>query len=313
MKKLLTALFFTVVLIIAGIYIFIPAKAGIGKNEYLETNTGAAIRILADTSSWPKWWPEENARKLPTFAPFYYNDLGFQVTHEYPGGVSVSIITGTTITESNITLVQANKDSVMLIWKCDLQESNQPIERLQNYYLAKKIRKSMTGIIKNLDNFLQKGENIYGIRFDITMSRDSTLAMTRGTTNSYPSEKYIYGLINELKSYIRNEGALETNHPMLDVKKINEHQYETMVAIPVNRELPGKGSIYFSRFVPWKVLTAEVKGGLKTVEEALHQMDLYISDHQLTRMAISFQSLVTNRLAQPDTTKWITRIYTPVP
>ena len=313
MKKLLTALFLIIVLIIAGLYIFIPAKAEIGKNHYLESNTGSAMRILADTSSWSKWWPEVTGRKVPTSAPFYFDDFGFQFSHDYPGGVSVSILNDTTITESTITLVQVNKDSVMLIWKCGLQESNWPIVRLQNYYRANKIRNSMTGIIKSLNNFLQKDENIYGIPFDITMSQDSTLVMTKGSTEAYPSEKYIYGLIGELKNYIRDEGALETNHPMLDVKKISDHHFETMVAIPANRELPGKGSIYFSRFVPWKVLTAEVKGGVKTVEEALHRMDLYINDHQLTRMAISFQSLVTNRMEQPDSTQWITRIYTPVP
>ena len=171
----------------------------------------------------------------------------------------------------------------------------------------------MTGILNSLDNFLQKEDNIYGVHFDIGMSEDSTLVMTKGSTTSYPSEKYIYGMIGELKQYISQEGALETNHPMLDVKKISDQKYESMVAIPVNKELPGKGSILFSRFVPWKVLTAEVKGGVKTVEEALRQMDLYISDHQLTRMAISFQSLVTNRMEQPDSTQWVTRIYTPVP
>ena len=171
----------------------------------------------------------------------------------------------------------------------------------------------MTGILNSLDNFLQKEDNVYGFHFDIIMSQDSTLVMTKGRTDSYPSQKYIYKMIGELKKYIRDEGALEINNPMLDLKRINDHQFETMVAIPVNKELPGKGSILFSRFVPWKVLTAEVKGGVPRVEEALHQMDLYISDHKLTRMAISFQSLVTNRMEQTDSTQWITRIYTPVP
>ena len=313
MKRILIALLLIVVLIIAGIYVFFPAKAEIGKNEYLKSNAGSAIRILGDTSSWPKWWPKESVKKNPSSAPFYYGDLGFQLSHSYQNGVSVSILKDHSTTESTITIVQVNKDSVMLIWKCSLPESNFPIERIQNYYRAKKIRISMTDIVKSLDHFLQKDENIYGIPFVITMSQDSTLVMTKGTTDSYPSENYIYGLIRELKNYIRKEGALETNSPMLDVKKINENQYETMVAIPVNKELKGKGPIFFSRFVPWKVLTAEVKGGVKSVEDALHQMDLYISDHQLTRMAISFQSLVTNRMEQPDSTQWITRIYTPVP
>jgi hypothetical protein len=61
------------------------------------------------------------------------------------------------------------------------------------------------------------------------------------------------------------------------------------------------------------VLRAEVKGGNATVEEALHQMKIFISDYQKTAMAIPFESLVTDRSKEPDTSKWITRIYTPVP
>ena len=85
------------------------------------------------------------------------------------------------------------------------------------------------------------------------------------------------------------------------------------MAIPVNKELPGNNKISFSRFVPWKVLTAEVKGGNYTVEEAMHQMKVFISDYQKTAMAIPFESLVTDRSKEPDTLKWVTGIYTPVP
>ena len=250
-------------------------------------------------------------KQLPIF--FFTNGLEFQVSHAYSNGVAISILDNGESSESNVTVIPFKTDSVLLIWKYDLQESMQPIQRVQNYRRAKKIRNSMTDILNSFANFLQTEENIYGIRFQTTMSQDSTLVMTKGATTSFPSVNFIYGMIGELKEYIHKEGAMETNHPMIDVKKINDQQYETMVAIPVNKELPGKGLIIFSRFVPWKVLTAEVKGGVKTVEKALRQMDLYVNDHQLTRMAISFQSLVTNRAEQPDSTQWITRIYTPVP
>ena len=86
-----------------------------------------------------------------------------------------------------------------------------------------------------------------------------------------------------------------------------------MVAIPTNKQLKGNGKIFFSRFVPWKVLTAEVHGGSGNVEEALHQMKVYMGDYQKTAMAIPFQSLVTDRSKETDTLKWITNIYVPVP
>ena len=107
-------------------------------------------------------------------------------------------------------------------------------------------------------------------------------------------------------------GRLENNFPMLHVRKSNDNTFETMVAIPINKYLEGKGKILNKRFVPWKVLTAEVKGGDYTVNEAFKQMLLYMSDNQIKGMAFPFASLVTERNMQPDTSKWITRIYTPI-
>lgn len=302
-----------VILALSGIFIFIPSKLEIGKNEPVKSNAGAAARILADTSTWKKWWPSDTGSQKKASTLFSYHGFDYELLHAYPNGVVISIGQDNNAIESNLTLIPVRQDSIILVWKCSLPEKLSPIARLLNYKKAKKMRAGMSAILENLGAFLQKDKNIYGISFDIAMSQDSTLVMTKGTTDAFPTQKYIYELIAELKNYIRMENALETNSPMLDIKKINDHQFETMVAIPANKELPGKGLLFFSRFVPWKVLTAEVKGGVKTVEEALHQMDLYISDHKLTRMAVSFQSLITNRIEQPDSTQWITRIYTPVP
>ena len=313
MNKILAGLLLMAILLLISIFIFIPAKLEIGKNEFIKGNAGAAVRILSDTTTWASWWPGENDSGQKLIAPFKYSIFRYELRHSYPNGAVITIGDNNKVTESNLTLIPVNRDSIMLVWKCTLPKNYSPLARIRNYRKAKNIRAEMAVILESLGHFLEKEENIYGISFEITMSQDSTLVMTKGKTGSYPSEKYIYGLITELKSYLREGGALETNPPMLDVKKINDHEFETMVAIPADKELPGKGSIFFSRFVPWKVLTAEVKGGVKTVTEALHQMDLYINDHRLTRMAISFQSLVTNRLKQPDSTQWITRIYTPVP
>jgi hypothetical protein len=138
------------------------------------------------------------------------------------------------------------------------------------------------------------------------------MVLTTSVSKKYPTTSDVYQLVENLKKYIAAEDAKENNFPMLYVKKLPDFTFETMVAIPVNKELPGNGAISFSRFVPWKVLTAEVKGGDKTAE-TLHQMKLFMNDYQKTAMAIPFESLVTDRSKDPNTLKWITRIYTPVP
>ena len=138
--------------------------------------------------------------------------------------------------------------------------------------------------------------------------------MTIKTPISYlPLKANIYNLIGNLRKYINLKDAKETNYPMLHINKINDTAFKTMVAVPVNKYLEGNGKIFNKRFVPWKVLTAEVKGGTYTVNEAIDQMAIYRSDYQIQAMALPFASLVTDRSEEPDTLQWITRIYTPIP
>ena len=60
------------------------------------------------------------------------------------------------------------------------------------------------------------------------------------------------------------------------------------------------------------ILITEVKGGPEEIKKAYRQVELYISDFQRVAPAIPFESLVTDRRAEKDSTKWITRIYYPV-
>ncbi len=99
---------------------------------------------------------------------------------------------------------------------------------------------------------------------------------------------------------------------MLNIAMIDSNHIETTVAIPVNKEIKDNGSIRFKRMFPGNILTAEVKGGMNTVEEGFRQLNNYVSDHQLVPPAISFQSLVTDRLTEKDSLKWITKLYYPI-
>ncbi len=59
-------------------------------------------------------------------------------------------------------------------------------------------------------------------------------------------------------------------------------------------------------------MVTEVQGGETKVQKSLEQLELYAADYKKTQMAIPFQYLVTDRIREPDSSKWITRIYLPV-
>ncbi len=316
MKKLLIIFLSICILFTASVYIFIPSKLEISKVEYIKCNVNGAFRVLSNEKTWHKWWPEDssvNKRTDTSSYLFFYKGYSYHLSEKLYNAINLPITHADDTIESKIIIIKLNIDSVVMRWDCVLKTGFNPVTRILKLNEAENIKNNMSEILSNLRIFLENRENIYGINLRVIMSKDSTMVLTKKISSTYPTTNEIYALIGNLKKYIASQNAKENNFPMLHVKKLEDSTFETMVAIPVNKELPGNGQISFSRFVPWKVLTAEVKGGDKTVEEALHQMKVFISDYQKTAMAIPFESLVTNRSKEPDTTKWITNIYTPVP
>ena len=317
MKKFLIIIFSLVILLSVSSYIFIPSTLQISKADYAQCNVYGADRILGNKNTWAKWWPEnsastENKDSLGS-KTFFYNGFNYQLSQKYYNAIEVQMQTKHSIINSRIVLIKIQNDSVILDWHCNLATSINPFTRILKYKEAEKIRNNMAAILSNLSSFLGNKKNLYGVNFNVVMSKDSTMVLTKKISKEYPSTADIYQLVGTLKKYIASQGAKENNYPMLHVKTLNDSTFETMVAIPVNKKLAGNGTISYSRFVPWKVLTAEVIGGNKTVEQALKQMKVLIGDYQISSMAIPFESLVTDRSQQPDTSKWVTNIYTPVP
>jgi hypothetical protein len=145
------------------------------------------------------------------------------------------------------------------------------------------------------------------------MAHDTALVVTNLVTKSYPSVAEIYKSIHEIRDYISREGSKETNYPMLHIHRRPDGQYESMIAVPSDRELKPQGALSSKHFVPWKILVGEVKGGTYRAQEAMDELMRYTSDYQLTLMAIPFQSLVTERDQEPDSAKWVTRVVVPIP
>jgi len=170
----------------------------------------------------------------------------------------------------------------------------------------------MAAALNTMKPFLENEENVYGIKVSHTTVKDTLLIATRDTFSSYPSSENIYSLIRSLQDYARINDARESGYPMLDIKATGNGNFQTMVALPVNKELKSHAAILHKEMVPGNILVTEVTGGPYTVTQAFNNLQNFVTDHDMQSPAIPFQSLITDRLQQPDTTKWITRIYYPV-
>ena len=316
MKKwlIIIVVLFCVALISA--YIFIPDKIDFREAIFIKVKHPIAKRLLTNDGNWNKWWPIQNNQSkqdntLPTDANYSYKNYRYAVILQMIQGDSIIISNNSIRINSLLNIIPVNSDSVAVQWQGQSETTFDPIKRFENYLQQKKIKNNIEELLQSMKVFLGNEKNLYGITIDQLKVKDTILIATRYSSNTYPTTSEIYTLIKNLKDYILKEGATETNYPMLNVTQ-DSGRFKTMVAIPVNKLIPANNTFLLKTMVPGKILITEVKGGTYTANEAIKIIGMYMNDYHLTAPAIPFQSLVTDRSKEPDTTKWVTKIYYPV-
>ncbi len=313
MKKLLLILSCIFILFLVFVYVFIPSKITFSKVSIINKKNSIVSRLLLNESYWQKWWPSANADRTTaeTKKYFFYKKNIYVLEKTMMNAGQISISGPQYSLHSLITVISVNDDSAAISWKSEMPVSHNPFIRIKNYIEARNLKNNMASILQSFQIFLKETENVYGLAIDQIQVKDTLLISTKFNTQQYPSTTEIYAAINKLKKYVANEGATETNSPMLNILP-DSTEYRTMVAIPIDKNIPEKNDYKIKRMVPGKILVTEVKGGEAIAKEALKQLNFFIIDNQISSPAIPFESLVTDRSVEKDTSKWITKIYYPV-
>jgi uncharacterized protein YxeA len=316
MKKLLITILLLFCVALISAYIFIPAKIDFRQAIFIKVKQPIAKRLLTEYSNWNKWWPVQNNQSkqdttVTTEANYSYKNYRYTVILKMIQGDSISISNNSTRINSLLNIIPINSDSVAVQWKGQSETTSDPIKRFTNYLQQKQIKNNIEELLQSMQVFLSNEKNLYGITIDQEKVKDTILIATRYSSTNYPTTSEIYTVIKNLKDYILKQGATETNYPMLNVTQ-DSGRFKTMVAIPVNKLIPANNTFLLKTMVPGKILITEVKGGDHTANEAIKLIEMYMNDYHLISPAIPFQSLVINRSKEPDTTKWVTKIYYPV-
>ena len=166
--------------------------------------------------------------------------------------------------------------------------------------------------MQDIKKFFDEEKNVYGFSAAVQKVTDEFLISVKQPLNHYPSMKEVYDIINEIKTYISRQDGKEKNPPMINVYQEAPDTYQLMVAIPTTDKIPAEGKFLFRQMVMGNILVGEVKGGIYSIKKAETEMSNYITDHHKSSPAMPYQSLITNRVAESDTAKWITKLYYPV-
>lgn len=309
MKKWLIGLLIFI-LAVGVVYIIIPGTIRISKVAVLGVPKAGLYRAMLDENNWNSWWPVQDDKSKPGFT---YNGNSYSIIKKTITSFLIDVKNGKNSLKSSFTLIPLRLDSTKIQLDAVMVTSINPIKRVQAYLFSNKLKKDLDVIFGKISSHYSKVENVYGFNIKNESVVDSLLVFISENSKTYPGTESIYELINVLKKYIAGKGAKETGYPMLNITTEDSINWITKVAIPTDRLLDPSGNITYRKMLGrGNILVAEVKGGPFAIATAFGQLENYVNDYNRIAPAIPFQSLVTNRREEPDTSKWITRIYYPV-
>ena len=312
MKKISIILAVVLLLLLAFTYLFIPNSITIAQKISIAANREAIFRKLGDATEWKKWWPGEENNNASNHL-LVLNGLQYKLDDKKFLSLLISISNQNFKAVTELTFIPENIDESTLSLNGIIPTSYNPIKRIQLFFTSRKIKKDINTLLQSIKSHYSTTASLYGYDIQKKLVVDSTLLSTFKEIKGNPSTEIIYSLVDELKTYIKQQSANETGHPMLNIFTKDSITYLVKVAIPVDKKLPSSGNISYRWMLGGgNILITEVKGGENKIQKAYIQILNYISDNKRVAPAIPFQSLVTDRIKEPDSSKWITRIYYPV-
>jgi hypothetical protein len=313
MKKISLTVIILLIVFISVAYIFIPGKLIVSSASKFHANRESVYRFLVNTGNWEKWWPGTISKNSSDSPLLKFNNKSFQVEKILYDRIQLKRAENNDSSKIFLTVIPFGTDSMGVEISSEFNTSLNPISRLSEYFQARKFKRDFDTIVSSLQKYASNLKNMYGIEIKKELVQYQNILSDKKTFSHYPTTEDIYLIISELRNYVNESGAKELFSPMLNIEKIDSTTYTAQVGLPVDKVLPPKDNMTTKWMMKGgNILSADVKGGRKQIDEALKQMDMYTRDYQRTIIAIPFQMLITDRTKEPDSTKWITRIYYPV-
>lgn len=313
MKKLVVFLVSLVIVFCIGVYVFIPAKLNITSSTVIAVTDNGADRFITHANNWAKWWDYDSLRTVSSTPDVYVrNGSEFKMTHAFYKSADIHIRHKELELESKLVMIPLPMDSIAVEWKLAVNTSSNPFNRFLQYLEVKSVKKNMDQVLETLKRFLSKNENVYGINIERTSIKDTAFISTKTVFKTYPTTPQVYALIKTIQDFAAKNNVKQTDAPIYNIMQVENGLYQLMVAIPVDRQVPDNNTFSSKRMVRGSFMVTEVVGGEYTVEKASQSLKQYFTDYRKTSMAINFTMLITDRMLQPDTSKWITKLYQPV-
>jgi hypothetical protein len=311
MKQTFAVVILVVILFFAVTYFILPNKSNTTISVKVNAPAACTQRVLSNKSYTAKWLPKE--AKVLGANVFLLDDCTFTFVSNNFQNNSLSV-KYKDVNSTSMVYAEPARDSSFVNINFQFINSKNPFSKISNYFTYKHVENATKKLLNGLQSFLSKTENVYGVAMKREILKDSTLIALKSASSNYPTVVEIYKNIEILITYAYSNGAKSTNPPMLNVFKDGSTGYAFMVALPIDKWLNNSGNIIGKRMLAGGNIleSGVIKGGFYTVDNFLKELENFRADVNGMSPAIPYQSLITDRSKESDTSKWITKLYYPV-
>lgn len=304
-KKLLIALLTVVVLL--GVLWMLPYPVVFSETVLIDRPYQPFERNVVNLKAWKRWWPGKQVAD----SVFEYNGQQLHIDLVLLNGFQASAVGDSSKRFVFQFTPQAGSKTAITFATVDYPGAD-PFNKAAGYLRFFSRNREIKTWVDSVQGFFADTKKLYGIDIVRTRVTDPSLIALKQYFDHEPTVAEVYGLINELRSYIIAQGGKEKNRPMVNMYKETENMYMTMVAIATDKELPATDRYLLKRMELGYILTGTVNGGPALVKQGEENLGLYARDYSKVAPAIPYQLWVTDRQLQPDTTQWETKLYYPI-
>ena len=290
-----------VLLFLSATWLFIPSTLTVSTSSGVKCNGQGTLRKLTADSILRHRLVENTGTNVSTRISKFITH-GFEIIMEYknkpyPG---------------HLLLIPVSADSTIISFESAVYTGNNPFNKMAGYLDALALKEQSKKMVLGLQNYLSVFENIYGFSLNEASTPDSFFIRTKARSSFYPTTTFVYAQIHKLEKFCQQQGGKVTGSPMINISGPDSAGYTVKTALPVNKTIPQNGDITPGKMVRGRYIITDVTGGPQKIQTTLRSIVYYFQDYARVSMAIPFEYLVTDREKHPDTSKWVTRIYSPV-
>ncbi len=311
-SKKITISIFVGVSLLVSLALILPLQSNVKETIRLSANNDALFRQLMQDSTWEKWWPGKTV-EVNSKAILVQDDIEFSVHRILYNTIEFKTNSNSYEFNSILEIMAEPSNELTLTLATSVPIPHDPINRIKALVFASKLKRAFHTILANLTEHYKNPKNLYDLEIkEVSVPFEYVATVSQNCTHK-PTLSEIYALISQVKKYIKSNGGIEKGYPMLNSTRLNANDFFLQVAIPIDKRLPESKNIKSKWMLKGgNIISAQVTGNRKAIENVKKKIELYIQDNHKNTVAIPYEYLITNRLEQPDSNKWVTQIYFPV-